>query len=118
MPLRVCAAQHKAQFLQEQLGPRGLPYVDRISEHRLGMQISSTIAAGQNERHNHGTEDFRDWGDPFPCEVDVKNGSVWTLGPQQSQCCTDIVCRADHLIPGIPQRVVQLHRDKELIFNH
>jgi hypothetical protein len=105
------------QSLQDQLGPRGFTNVDRIPEHRLGVKVSSTISAGQNEWHKHCAQHFGDRGDPFSCKVNIENGGVWPLYPQQSQGRTDVWCRAQHLVAGTPQRDIELHRDKELVFN-
>ena len=57
-------------------------------------------------------------GDPFSCEVDVKDGGVRPLRPQQGQGCTDVCRGAEHLEAGAPQRNVEFHSDKEFIFDN
>jgi hypothetical protein len=54
-----------------------------------------------------------DRGDPFSCEVDVKDGGVRPLRPQQGQGCTDVCRGAEHL-----EAVVEFHNEKEFIFDN
>ena len=78
----------------------GFSNVDRIPEHGFSIQVSNPIGAGQNERDNHRPEHFCDRGDPFSCEVDVKDGGVRPLRPQQGQGCTDVCRGAENLEAG------------------